>query len=98
MGYHPGLKTPVKGVGGDMTCREFVEFIDRYLAGELSALQRLTFAIHMSLCRNCANYLRTYKQTIAASKAAFADPDAQVPSDVPEELVAAILAARKTRQ
>jgi len=98
MGYHPGPKMPVKGVGGDMTCREFVEFIERHVAGELSTLERLTFGIHMSLCRNCANYLRTYKQTIAASKAAFADPDAQVPGDVPEELVAAIMAARKARQ
>ena len=78
-----------------MTCREFVEFIDRRLAGELSPLERLSFALHVSLCRNCANYLRTYKQTIIASKAAFADPDAQVPDEVPEKLVAAIVAAQK---
>lgn len=81
-----------------MTCREFVEFIDRHLAGELSTLERLSFVFHVSLCRDCARYLRTYKQTIAISKAVFADLDAQVPSDVPEELITAIMAARKARQ
>jgi hypothetical protein len=81
-----------------MTCREFVEFIDRHLADELSTLERLSFTFHVSLCRDCANYLRTYKQTIVASKAAFSDPDAQVPGDVPEELVASIMAARKVRK
>jgi anti-sigma factor RsiW len=80
-----------------MKCREFVEFIDRYIAGELSKLERFSFIVHMGVCRNCANYLRTYKQTIAASKAAFADLDAQVPNDVPEELVAAIMSTRKMR-
>jgi hypothetical protein len=80
-----------------MTCREFVAFIDRHLTGELSTLERLSFSLHVALCRNCTNYLRTYKQTIVVSKAAFTDPDAQVPSSVPEELVAAILAARRAR-
>jgi len=79
-----------------MTCREFVGFIDRYLAGELSTLERLSFGLHLGLCRNCARYLRTYQQTIDVSKAAFANPDARVPGDVHEELIAAILAARKT--
>lgn len=81
-----------------MKCREFVAFIDRHLAGELSTLERVSFTFHLSLCRDCANYLRTYEQTIVASKAAFSDPDAQVPGDVPEELVAAIMASRKARK
>jgi anti-sigma factor RsiW len=79
-----------------MTCREFTGFIMDYHAGELAAATVAAFERHLSLCPNCVQYLRQYEATVALTRAAFSDPDASVPTDVPEELVQAILAARKT--
>lgn len=79
-----------------MTCREFTEFIAQYLAGELPARQGEAFDRHLSLCVNCARYLQQYRETIAVSRRAFDDDQGPLPADVPDELVEAILRARKT--
>jgi hypothetical protein len=42
-------------------------------------------------------YLHGYQETIKLGKAAFADADAPVPQDVPDELVQAILPSRRQR-
>jgi anti-sigma factor RsiW len=78
-----------------VTCREFADFIFDYLAGELPADSRARFERHLARCPHCPEYLRQYQLTVAASQAAFDDLDAPVPETVPEELVSAILAARK---
>lgn len=78
-----------------MTCRELIEFLDAYLSGELAAAERGDFDRHLAVCRSCVNYVDTYKRTIEMGRAVFAEPDAAVPTDVPEELVQAILAARR---
>ena len=77
-----------------MTCREFAEFIAQYLASELPSSQREAFDRHLSLCTNCARYLEQYQRTIAVSRTAF-DTEAPLPADVPDDLVDAILRARK---
>lgn len=78
-----------------MTCREFAEFIAQYLAGELASPEREAFDRHLSLCRNCARYLEQYRHTVEAGRRAFAIDDSPVPADVPDDLVDAILRARK---
>jgi len=78
-----------------MTCREFIDFLMEYLSGELSARERAEFERHLADCPDCSAYLRSYEETIKLGKAAFADPDAPVPQDVPKELVQAILASRR---
>jgi anti-sigma factor RsiW len=78
-----------------MTCREFIEFLTEYRAGELSAEQRRTFDAHLAECPWCVAYLKTYEQTIRLGKLAYAEPEEAVSASVPEELVQAILAARK---
>jgi anti-sigma factor RsiW len=78
-----------------VTCREFIDFIMSYLDGELPGEQREPFEHHLSRCPACDRYLRQYKATVAAGKAAFTAPDAAVPDDVPEELIAAILHSRR---
>lgn len=75
-----------------MTCRECAEFLAEYLAGELPAEVRATFEAHLAICPNCVTYLDQYQATIGAGKAACADEAAD---DFPEELIRAILAARK---
>ena len=77
-----------------MTCREFADFILDYLSGELSTELRAAFESHLSVCVNCRRYLASYQETVKLGKRAFEDDDANVPSQVPEELVKAILAAR----
>jgi anti-sigma factor RsiW len=78
-----------------MSCRDFIAFLDRYLAGEVSAGERARFEHHLAACESCVVYLRTYEETVRLGKAACADPCGPVPTEVPEELVRAVLAARK---
>jgi anti-sigma factor RsiW len=80
-----------------MTCREVVEFLAEYLAGELSPAQHKVFTEHLDACPECVAYLKGYEEAIRLGKAAFSDPDESVSDDVPEELVQAILAARRRR-
>lgn len=78
-----------------VTCREFVEFLDDYLAGRLSAVQVDEFNHHLSACPPCVIYMRTYRDSSALVKAALGRAGDDVLDSVPEELVAAILAARQ---
>jgi predicted anti-sigma-YlaC factor YlaD len=78
-----------------MTCKDFVEFLMDYLEGELPKAQKALFEEHLKVCSSCVAYLSTYQDTVALSKAALGDPEAPVPEEVPEDLVAAVLAARK---
>jgi anti-sigma factor RsiW len=66
-----------------------------YLTGELARERREPFERHLSRCDNCREYLSQYRQTIDAGRLAFASPDADLPPDVPVELVKAVLSARK---
>lgn len=79
-----------------MTCREFAEFIADFLDGELPPAERQQFERHLSRCVNCTRYLESYRQSTALGKRAFDDEDAEVPKDVPEELVEAILLTRRS--
>jgi len=79
-----------------VTCREFADFIMDYLSGELSSESRAQFEHHLSLCTNCRKYLTSFEETVKLGKRAFDDDAAAVPADVPEELVKAILAARRS--
>lgn len=78
-----------------MTCREFTEFIYSYLEGEASAAERQVFEAHIGECPPCLAYLDTYRKTVAIGKAVCEEPEGPVPDDVPEELVRAVLAARR---
>jgi predicted anti-sigma-YlaC factor YlaD len=78
-----------------VTCREFSDFIGDYLAGELPVVPRTSFEKHLAVCENCRRYLAQYQQSIELGRRAYQEPDAVVPDDVPDELVAAILVARQ---
>lgn len=77
-----------------ITCQEFEAFMLDYLEGILPARQRFIFEFHLRVCRECRDYLAAYRRSVEVSKQAFADGDAPVPSDVPEDLIQAILDAR----
>ncbi len=74
-----------------LTCREFDSFIADYFEGNLSLYRRFTFALHMKMCRPCHSYIHAYRRSQELGKQVFEQLDAEVPPDVPEELVNAIL-------
>jgi anti-sigma factor RsiW len=80
-----------------MTCREFAEFLDGYVAGELPPGVRSAFEHHLALCVNCVRYLDQYRRSIELGRRAFEAPDEDVPVDVPEDLIRAILVAGLTK-
>lgn len=79
-----------------MTCREFAGFMMDYRSGELPPAVRAAFEHHLRLCPNCQRYLVSYEETVSLGQHAFDDDEAAVPAEVPEQLVKAILAARRS--
>lgn len=77
----------------DLTCREMTGFLTDYLDGTLPLAERGVFEQHLAECRDCVAYLRTYAETIRLARETR-DADA-LPAGVPEDLVRAILAARR---
>ncbi|MGE3276263.1 MAG: anti-sigma factor [Vicinamibacterales bacterium] len=78
-----------------MTCRELTDFILDYLGGDLPAAAREHFERHLTACTNCHEYLHQYEAAVAAGRRAFTCAGDEIPDTIPEDLVRAILAARK---
>jgi anti-sigma factor RsiW len=77
-----------------MTCRHILDFLMDYLNGELSAEERAIFDRHMSLCPPCVAYLKSYQETVKLEQC-LGHAHEPACEEIPEELVKAILAARK---
>lgn len=78
-----------------MTCRQLIAFLDDYLAEALPASSRRPFEAHLEGCDDCVAYVDGYRRSIALARGALADGDGDPCDQLPEELVAAILAARR---
>ncbi|MEL7372048.1 MAG: zf-HC2 domain-containing protein [Myxococcota bacterium] len=76
-----------------MKCRDVVELIDDYVDGELRLARRAQIDWHLRQCLSCARYFESYRMTIVLTREAFSD-SSQI-SEIPEDLVASILAAQK---
>lgn len=77
-----------------MNCREFVDFLMTYLDGELDPEPARVFEEHMQLCPPCLTFLDTYRDTIRLGRFACREAGPAL-EEVPEELIQAILAARR---
>ena len=77
-------------VPGMISCKELEDFILDYLDGNLSLRQRLSFRVHLALCRDCRGYLAAYKRARQLAKGA-SDRFADDLPPMPEELVEVIL-------
>jgi anti-sigma factor RsiW len=77
-----------------MTCRQLIEFLDDYCSGALPPDECARFNEPLAACIDCRNYLESYKRTMRLGKLALSEDEA-APPDVPESLIAAILASRK---
>ena len=62
-----------------MTCRDVVESFAEYLADELDARTRRRLDRHLARCAECVAYARTYRDTIRFARAAYAEPETDVP-------------------
>lgn len=76
-----------------MTCREFIEFLMSYVDEELPASQRAEFERHVGICPSCRAYLDGYRKTLALERE-LSECD-RLPENVPEDLVRAIVKAKK---
>ena len=74
-----------------MTCKDVSEFLADYLDGTLPWRQRLFFSLHLWLCRRCRQYVASYAATVRMTRSL----DSTSMEEVPEEIVRAILAARR---
>ncbi len=79
-----------------LTCKEFDDFMIDYLEGGLPVWQKYMWWLHVKMCRECAYFIRQYRRVIMLGQRAFDCPDGTVPGSVPEELVKAALAHRKS--
>jgi anti-sigma factor RsiW len=78
-----------------MTCRELVDFLMDYVDGLLSEPERLCFEEHLGECPDCVAYLASYREAVRLGKEACASGEDAIPAEVPEDLVRAVLAARR---
>ncbi len=78
-----------------ISCREFEDFVRAYTDGDLPGPQRSIFELHLRLCRECREYLAAYQQSMEVGAAVLGLADEPVPDAVPEDLIKAILEARK---
>ena len=81
-----------------MNCRELIEGLDAYVEERLAPEERAAFEAHIAHCPYCDDYLASYRATLRWTGRAFLDPDADVPADVPEELVRAVVSLRRPRE
>ena len=76
------------------TCREVIDFLADYVNGELPPRVRAHFESHLLQCPTCAAYVRSYDEALRLARGSGGVLEQQLlPEDVPEELVAAILAS-----
>lgn len=85
----------MRHVPGMITCAEIDEFVIDYLDDRLSPKKKRIFEWHLKMCRDCRSYLAAYRRTIETGKKLFQSPADSVPDTVPEDLVQAILTARR---
>jgi anti-sigma factor RsiW len=68
-----------------LTCQQLTELVTDYLEGRLSLLERVSFQIHIGMCRGCRAYLRQMKMTVRTLGKVPRDP---IPEAVRDELLA----------
>lgn len=80
-----------------ITCVEFEDFILAYLDNELSNAKRRIFEFHLAVCRECRDYLAAYKASMAVARDVLDAETTEMLANVPEDLVSAVLAAKKSK-
>jgi anti-sigma factor RsiW len=84
-------------MSSQLTCREFVDFLTDYLEGRLPEDQLTRFNQHLAACPSCVSYTRSYQAALRLGRSVLSAQEAEVPDEVPESLIEAILRAREPR-
>lgn len=84
--------TRLVALGRSTSCKDLADFLSEYLEGRLPGAQRAVFELHLAACPPCLDYMRSFETTIQAGKLACSNE-----VKIPEQLVQAILKARKQR-
>jgi len=63
-----------------MTCQELTELVTDYLEGRMSFMERLSFRLHLAMCKACKAYVRQMEQTVEVLGGL--PDDYEVPEDV----------------
>ena len=79
-----------------MTCQELADFIIDYVEGNLPSDEHATFEKHLAMCPSCIAYIKSYRTTQRVLDDLGCAAKDEVPCEVPEELIQAILKARKS--
>jgi len=88
---------------GMISCREFEDFIVDYLEDALTPKQRRLFDAHLVVCHECREYLDAYKTSLDTVKRALEEPntpenvDTDVPDELLEDLIGAVIASRNSK-
>jgi len=61
------------------TCKQIAALALDYLNDELSPRRKRDFQLHLEICPDCVNFLKTYKKTIQATGTLY-------PNDMPTEV------------
>ncbi len=48
-----------------LTCKELTEIVTDYLEGRMPFGKRMSFWLHISMCKHCREYIRQMKLTVA---------------------------------
>ncbi len=78
-----------------MTCKEMIEFLMDYVDGELPPSEQRRFERHLGICTDCTAYVTSYRETVRLGKMICHPGKDELPPDIPEDLVQAILEARR---
>ena len=84
-----------KHMPGMLTCEEVDGFLYHFHKGSLSYAEKFTFKIHLSMCSECRDYVRKYKNTIRIYQAILIQ--ANKIENFPEDLMQAIFKSRSTK-
>lgn len=76
-------------------CSEVLELLWAYISGELPPEQAHEFDRHLAVCPSCVAYLDSYRKTIELSHESFQPDQCEPEEELPEELIQAVLAARR---
>lgn len=76
------------------TCQQVLDYLSDYLERSLPAEELKNLDEHLAVCPECVDYLNNLRMTLSAARAAYAELGQIEP--IPEPVVAAILAARRS--
>ena len=80
----------------EISCSQVLEFLLDYLEGRLPLAQREVLEQHLKACPDCREYLASYSKTIELGKTSLpASPSIEELRTIPEDLIRAILDARR---